>query len=329
MYESGAINIYNEDIEYTSTLLKSVMVRREQKAFAIGMEEGGPVRTRKVGDFNDIRSIDIGDVDIERAGFDHAFAEEFDIAFLIITFRSTGSPYDFLGIAGEEGAAIVADFTGKLEHIARGDFISPEVEVAGARRGKDDVFAIWRDRCFGIIGVAADEDFRVGSIRIGNIDIVFGVNGPNIAIAGHHNGWRAVFHFTVCGAEDDASVRHEIGAGSTTLAIGDWNVLLSVDGLTIGTHAEDLITARGVDIGPIALEDEFLIVEAPIGFGVIATEGKLADIAKVVFPIEAEGVGGRVVGGFFNGWGGITGREEGYACEGKCGDEPFHGVWIN
>ena len=63
----------------------------------------------------------------------------------------------------------------------------------------------------------------------------------------------------------------------------------------IDVHHELLVAALRVDLGPVALKDESVVVEAPVRLGVVAAERKLADVAEVHLALETERVGGRIV----------------------------------
>ena len=64
---------------------------------------------------------------------------------------------------------------------------------------------------------------------------------------------------------------------------------------TVGIHDVYLVTALIVDLRPIALEYQLLVIKAPIRLRIIPAEGQLSNISQMHLTSISEGIGGWIV----------------------------------
>ena len=260
------------------------------------MEERRPVGPRHIGHLPDVRAVGVGDEEVEIARLDEAVGQQRFVGLGVFAGGAAGTPDDLLRVGRKESTAVVAEFVGQLKQIAGLDFIAPQFEVAGAGGGEEDVAAIGRDGGFGVVALAADEFLEIAAVGVGGVDVVAVGDGPEVAAL---RGLRRGRAFAVGGvgrAEEEAVAGRKVATRGAPRAGRDEAVLLAVvERCAVGVHDVDLVAALVVDLRPIALEDQLFIVEAPVGLGVVAAEGELADVAQMRLAGIAQRVGGGVV----------------------------------
>src|SRR5690606_808214 len=143
---------------------------------------------------------------------DEAAREEVTVLRGGLAFGPGGAPDDLRAVGREERAAVVAEVARELYRLLGLHVVAPEVEVAGARRGEDDVAAVRADGGLGVVAGATDEQLAVRTIAIGDVDVVGRVDGPGVDAGGVRRWCRALRPGGVGRGVDDAAVGEEVTA---------------------------------------------------------------------------------------------------------------------
>ena len=86
----------------------------------------------------------------------------------------------------------------------------------------------------------------------------------------------------MCGAKHDAPVWQKVATRGAAHARRDQFVRVCLSCRSgFGIHYVNLITSLVVDFTPVTLKHKMGIIKTPVRFGVVTTEGELANVAKM------------------------------------------------
>ncbi len=271
--EAAAVEVDRPDVELPP--LGVAVVRGEQDALAGGEERRAERGGVQIGDLAGLAAVGVGGPDLELGGAHQPLGEQAAVVVeLGLVLRPRGAPDDLRAVGGEEGAAVVAGGVGQPPHVPAVGVHAVEVEVAVARRGEDQRAVLGADGGLGVVGVVVGQADGVRAVGLDAQDLVVGVDLPDVAVRAV--GGRRAGGIVEVGrrVEDAAGVGRVVGAGGPPLAGRHQGQRPRA----VGGGAEDLVAAVG---GMGRLEDQPRAVRRPVGLGVLAAAGDLAQVREV------------------------------------------------
>jgi len=275
-----AVDVGHEDVEREGARL---VVGAEQDVLAVWMEIGGPIGAAEVGDLAHVAAVGLGYEKLHRGGLDEPPPEEFHVILgFFALVGAAGTPHDVLTIGAEKSATVITELRGDALDVAAVDVAGVKVQVSVAGAGEDDFVAFRANGGFCIVPITADEQRRFSAFRGNGVDVIAGIDGPDIFVIGAPAGrLRAGGVRCVGGSIQDFLIsRHEVGAGGAAEPGADWSGRRFGRGAIGQVHHVDLV-AFHAPTGIGGLEDEAAPVKGPVGFGIVATVGQLANVVEV------------------------------------------------
>src|SRR5271166_6442236 len=174
---------------------------------------------------------------------------------------------------------------GELFNVAAIGVHGVDIEIAIARRGKDDLLTVAGNSGFSVVAGSVGEEAQVAAIELGSIDLIAAVDRPDVTV-------RIVrLRRTLWAGGMGGGVQHAI-AGGKDIATG-CPAFAGADQLgrrrlavrRIHRHGIDLVTRNAF---ALVLEAQHLVVSREVGFGILSAEGKLTDIAQMLLLLRKQ-----------------------------------------
>lgn len=252
------------------------MVRGEDDAPTVRMEEGGEVRRTVVRDLALARTVGVHDIDLQAYRAKGAFFEQrLEIGELGHRAGMMRAIDDALAIAGEEGAAVITGRARQTPDVATVGIHDVDVGIAIAHRGEDDLLPIRGDRGLRIIAGRIGELPQIGAVHARREDVVLFVERPHVAARAIRRRGTIRTDMMRRGVDDAIPLGEEVGAGRAPLSRTDQTNLVRLQ-----VQDEDLIAKKRRARG---LKDELPSIGGEVGLGVLAAESELADVGQVAF----------------------------------------------
>ena len=251
----SAVDVGHEDVEREGT---GFVVGAKEDVLSIRVEIGGPVGTTEVGDLAHFAAVDLAHIQLHLRGLHQSTGEQGEVAVYVLAQGGpAGAPDEVFSVWAEEGAPVVAEFAGDALDVAAVDVAGVEVQVPIAGACKDDFVALGADGRFRIITIAADQQGGFTSSYGYGVDVIPGVDGPDVFVVGPptRGFWTGRVGRVGRGIQHLLVARHEVGTGGSSQA-GAHRCGRRFRGCAIGeVHHVDLV-AFDTPAGIGGLKDE-------------------------------------------------------------------------
>ncbi len=176
-----------------------------------------------------------------------------------------------LPVAGPERTAVRSDAIGQAADVRAVAVHRVDLHVAVADAGEGDA-PVGGDRRFGVVARRRGERLQAAAVGVRHVDVVAVVDGPDVAArVGRLRRARGAAGVGA-GVDDALPIGREIAAGRAPRAGRH-----AVHAGAVDVHHVLLIAAAAV---PRRLENQLPAVGREVGFGVLAAERELLDVAQ-------------------------------------------------